>query len=284
MKMLITGAGGKLAGEVAQAFASDYDLAYMTRRSIEGLPPGTQHILDLADSAEMERVFAAEKPDAVIHLGAMLPAACQENPELARQVNVEATAELARLAVAHNVQSFVFASTAAVYNQTEMKPVTEDEAASEPRLVYGQTKLAAEKELEAAATTGDTRFTALRIFNIYGRPFTDSLVNKLAHSTEQAPVGLVGPDTFVRDYVHVDDVVAAHRAVLERHDSAPAYRVYNIASGVPTSNGDLVQQLEAQGIHPHYTMRPIDLNVAWADISRARTELGFNPQTSIRVD
>ena len=283
MKVLITGAGGKLAGEIARSFGEDHDLVYTARSEVTDLPEGAFYPVDLAEPTDMGRVFETEKPDAVIHLGAMLPGACQENPELARRVNTDATAELARLAVSHGVRSFIFASTAAVYNQTEMRPVTEDEAANTPRLVYGQTKLAAEQELAAIAETGDTRFAALRIFNIYGKPFTDSLVHKLIHSTEEAPVGLVGPDTFVRDYVHVSDVVAAHHEVLD-NEVAPRFRVYNIASGVPTTNGELVEQLEAKGVHPHYTMKPIDLNVAWADISRAKEELGFAPQTSIVVD
>lgn len=282
MKILITGAGGKLAGEIARSFGENHELVYTARHAVANVPSGVLYPLDLAAPAGMEQIFAIEKPDAVIHLGALLPAACQADPEQATKVNIDATAELARLAIVHNVRSFILASTAAVYSQTELRPVTETEAIVEPRLVYGQTKLAAEREIAAIAETGNTRFTALRIFNIYGNVFTDSLIYKLVHSTKDTPVGLVGPDTFVRDYVHVDDVVKAHEQVLAQAN-APRFRVYNIASGVPTSNGGLLEQLVSQGVRPYYTMKPIDLNVTWADISRAKQELGFDPRTSIIV-
>lgn len=284
MKVLITGAGGKLAGEIAESFADKHELAYTARGPVEGLPAGSMHIVDMTEQEKLAQVVATERPEVIIHLAAMLGPICEQDPELAHAVNVTATKTLAEAAKEHQTRSFIFASTAAVYNTwSENRPMSEIEQ-SEPRSVYGQTKLAAEAALAEAAHDSMTDFTALRIFNVYGRRFTDSLVTKLIHSTEEAPVGLVGPDTFVRDYVHVSDIVDVCETIMNRDSGTGQCKVYNIGSGVGTSNGELVAQLEEQGVTPHYTMKPIDSNVSWADITRAQTDLGFNPHTSIIVE
>lgn len=285
MKILITGATGKLGGHLSGRWSGEHELILTARN------PGSQpaqsgiswHHWDLSEPESITPVLEAERPDAIVHLAAVLGAACQQDPEIARRSNARATDMLAKLAAAHGVRSFLFASTGAVYDQTELSAVNE-QAATHPRSVYAQTKLEAEQAIAArAASTASMRCVSLRIFNIYGPAFTDSLVYKLQHSRSDEPVTVFCPDDFYRDYVHVDDVGEAFDRVLSYDFSAP-HTVINVGSGKATNTTDLLAQLRTHGISPSYI--PVDHppTYTWADIGLAKDLLGYAPNTSIRID
>lgn len=276
MRVLITGAGGHLGREVAKALAG-HELTLLTHSPANDLPHGKEYVVDFASGADLETIFATQRPEVVIHLAAMVGNACQSNPQAAHTINVAATARLGELAARYKARDFLFTSSAAVYHQQSLEPTDEDHNVN-PQSVYGQTKLQAEQALSRLANNV-TRFTVLRIFNIYGPVFTDSLVYKLANGR---PVALNGLDTFYRDYVHVNDVVSAlttFRCLDNLHD----FTVLNIASGRATSNTALVDRLRQLGCTPNYTVQPAVPSYSWADISRAEQLLNFEPQTSIML-
>lgn len=281
MNILITGASGNVGREVSRALGQTNRLVYVSRNAPKHVPDGTHYAVDMAEPGELPAIFQKEKPDAVIHLAAMLGAVCDQEPKLAQKVNVDATRLLAELSVKYGVQVFLFPSTAAVYNQTALAATDEDHNI-DPRSVYGKTKLEAEGVLAEIAKTGGTRFAALRIFNVYGPEFASSLVHRLAHSTPEAPVSLFGLDTFYRDYIHVDDLVKV-LANLGAYKNLPAFGVFNIASGKAISNSQLIEQLRAFGYVPHFTVQDAPPSYSWADISRAKQQLGFDPATSITL-
>jgi nucleoside-diphosphate-sugar epimerase len=280
MKILITGASGKLGGVLAAQFAPDHELVYLDRAPSDHLPAGTTYAMDLTKPEVLDEIFAKEKPEAVIHLAAILGPVCEQNPELAKQINVDGTVALAEMAIKYGARKFVFASTGAVYRQKMMEP-TDERHNIDPQSVYGRTKYEAEQALAALAVQNPgIKFVTLRMFNIYGPVFSDSLVYKLIHSTPETPQSLFGLENFVRDYIHVDDVAKAFDLALT-HD---AHGVYNIASGTPTSSAELVDQLKAKGVTPHYNDAPGNPTYSWADITRAKEELGFKPRLEIIVD
>ena len=280
MKALITGASGNLGRAAAKALAANgYELVYVSRKAPQDVPDAKHYAVDMAEPDQLTDIFTQEKPQIVIHLAAMLGPICDQQPELAQKVNVDATRRLVELSVKNNVKTFIFPSTAAVYNQQELQPTNEDSNV-EPRSMYGKTKLAAEQALAALAKTGGTHFVALRIFNVYGNGFAVSLVNKLAESTSNAPISLFGMDTFYRDYINVNDIVALFKNLCQRPDLAP-FGVYNVASGKATNNTELIASLRQQGYDPQFTVQDVPPSYSWADISRAKTELGFMPTPSI---
>ncbi|HSW81395.1 MAG TPA: NAD(P)-dependent oxidoreductase [Candidatus Saccharimonas sp.] len=274
MKILVTGAAGKLGAEVVKALAG-HEVVQAVRTQKVGTV-ATQIELDLSDLASIEPAIAATKPDTIIHLAAVIGEA-QTNPDLAKKVNADATAELAKASAKHGVRYFLFASTAAVYAQNELLPTDEDSNIA-PAAVYGQTKLAAEQAL--ANSAGDVKFIAFRIFNVYGPTFTNSLVYKLAKSTPEQPVQLNGFETFYRDYVHVNDVVRA-LVQFDAFANLPNFTVMNIAGGRAVNNKMLVEELTAQGVTPHYDVKQAPASYSWADITRAQKLLGFKPAQSI---
>ncbi|HKX73404.1 MAG TPA: NAD(P)-dependent oxidoreductase [Candidatus Saccharimonadales bacterium] len=281
MKILITGASGNVGREVSRALGQTNQLVYVSRSAPKQVPDGAHYAVDMADPTELPSIFEKEKPDAVIHLAAMLGAICDQEPELAQKVNVEATRLLAELSVKHGVGVFLFPSTAAAYNQTELAATDEDHNV-DPRSIYGKTKVEAERALEALSKTGATRFAALRIFNVYGPEFAASLVYKLAHSSPDAPVSLFGMDTFYRDYIHVDDLVKV-LANLQAYKNLPVFSVFNIAGGKATNNTELIAQLTKQGFDPQYVVQEAAPSYSWANISRAKEQLGFDPATAITL-
>jgi len=277
MKVFITGAAGKLGTEIVAALAGEHELTLAVRNRNSQLP-GQQIELDVTNIANIEPAIAAARPDVIIHLAAVIGEA-QTNPALARQVNVDATAALAQAAAKHGVKQFLFASTAAVYAQNDLAPTDEDHNIA-PASVYGQTKLAAEEALAKISKTSTIQVSIFRIFNMYGPTFTNSLVYKLAHSAADQPVSLNGWETFYRDYVHVADVVWAF-SQFEALANHAQYAVMNIASGQATNNQALIAALTSQGVTPHYRVQQAPASYSWADITRAKTSLGFAPKQTV---
>jgi UDP-glucose 4-epimerase len=280
MKVLITGASGNLGRATAKQLAVDgHELVYVSRTAPQNAPEAKQYAVDMAESEQLTDIFNKEKPNVVIHLAAMLGPVCDQQPGLAQKVNVDATRRLAELSVKNNVKTFIFPSTAAVYNQQELQATNEDSNV-EPRSMYGKTKLAAEQALSEVSKIGDTHFVALRIFNVYGEGFAMSLVNKLAEATTDTPVSLFSMDTFYRDYIHVKDIVTLFNNLCQKQDLAP-FAVYNVAGGKATNNTELIALLRSQGYAPQFTVQDASPSYSWADISRAKNELDFSPAPSI---
>lgn len=279
MKILITGASGKLGKHLTTFLLADNHELVLISRSQTQIEGRLAHRADISSPDDIAQIFKTEKPQAVIHLASIIGVDCEENPKLAEKVNVEATKSLINLANEFGVEKFIFASTSAVYGRHELAATDENHNIN-PTSVYGRTKLSAEKMLSSYAEKSSTQVIVFRLFNIYGEGFTDSLIYKLVHSTEDKPVGLRSLDNFYRDYVHVDDVLGAFAAALERLGDTKLATL-NIGSGKALSNRELLDNLKDLGIEPHYTVSTGQLDVSWADISKARKLLNFEPRTVI---
>jgi UDP-glucose 4-epimerase len=276
MRVLVTGAAGRLGTALRRRLtASDeFDLILSTgSRSTSARGSA----VDLSDQAAVERLVTDSQPAAIVHLGAVVGAACELDPARTHAVNVEATRTLATAGDAVGATRFVFASTSAVYGDRYAMPVDES-GAIDALSAYARSKLEAERTLEEVASSDSEstmQATALRIFNMFGDDFEDSLVWRLLHSSKDHPVALRGFDGFVRDYVHVDDVATAVIAAIRR-PGAGGYDVVNIGSGMPLSNRSLVERLS--GAHElHFTVEDGQPSYSAADITRARSLLGFAP-------
>ncbi|MET0304409.1 MAG: NAD-dependent epimerase/dehydratase family protein [Microbacteriaceae bacterium] len=271
-RVLVTGARGRLGRSLAAVLAADPPASWApswAARSWSGAaerPAGDILEIDLADAAAIEPGIAAVRPAVIVHLGAYLPHAGGD-AALAHRVNVEATRILADAAARHGVERIVFASSAAVYGDSRPRALREDDDLG-PASVYGETKA----DAEAALADSGVPTMLLRIFNVHGDRFSDSLVTRLRSATPDAPVRLHGWSRFVRDYVHGDDVARALVRAAEVPGVTGAVPL-NIASGEPLSNEALVARLERDGPVPH--VRDGDAESwSWADTSAAERALG----------
>ena len=177
----------------------------------------------------------------MLHLGAMVGAVCQTDPLAAIAVNTGSTRAIVDALADHPVARIVLASTVALYGDAGTTPFSES-APLVGQSAYARTKRGAEEALESGALES----VALRIANLWGPGFDDSLVAKLRAATADAPASVRGPAVFVRDYVHVDDVVAAVLAAATVALPQP-HLVVNVGSGVATSTAHLIALLERHG-------------------------------------
>lgn len=201
-------------------------------------------------------------------------------------VNVEGTATLLDAAQAAGTPLFVFASSSSVYGNTTPLPAHEDAPAIAPESPYAASKRAAELVVSSMLRKTPTmRAPLLRFFTVYGpwqRPemaITSFLRNIIAGK----PVTVFGDGSMRRDFTHVEDIV---RGILAAVDRAPlGVRAYNLGSGAPITLSELIAAMgRASGRTVSIERAPVplgDVEATFADISRARAELGWQPRVSI---
>ncbi len=216
-------------------------------------------------------------------IGAGLPNSSNHNPAQIVADGVPAKVRLLEACRRQGVERLVFASSGGtVYGITGASPVRED-APTEPISAYGIGKLVVEKYLSLYRHLYGLESRALRIANAYG-PFQDArsgqglvaaLIRRLL---EGQPVEIWGSGEVVRDYIHIDDVVAAMLACL-RHDGPG--QVFNVGSGVGRSVASVVQDVaRITGRTPvvrHREGRQADVPVNILDSTRLQRETAWRP-------
>jgi UDP-glucose 4-epimerase len=278
MKVLITGSAGRLGRQL--------QLRLGLRESVEGIflrNPRTELdkldtlAVDVTDAAALRHAISLSRPDVIVHLASIAGAACELDELRAHAVNVRSVETVASSAEEFGVSRIIFASTSAVYGDQFAGPVAEDAELS-PVSTYARTKIDAENVLQNKASAR-LQVVILRIFNVFGESFEDSLVSKLLASSPAHPVIFRGWDNFVRDYSHVDSVVDA----IELSMTAPldqASSTFNVGSGVPTSNRQLVERL-GSGRTLQFRTETAAFSYSCADISRARLQLNYTPRETL---
>jgi nucleoside-diphosphate-sugar epimerase len=266
--ILVTGADGRLGAALTSRLAADGTPLVRAGRDS-----------DVTDTGAIARLLSDHRPDAIVHLASITGSACDTDPSRTRAVNVDATAAIARAAAAAGVRRFVFTSSAAVYGDARDTALRESDPV-QPASAYAESKVAAEQALEQVASDTGVEVITLRLFNLYGPRFDASLITRLLTSTETSPAPLFGWDGFVRDYVHVGDVVGA--ILLAVRLGPPPRHVYNIASGEALSNRAVVERLAHRGV---FSRLDGDMHsYSYADVDAARTELGFRPRRLVGDD
>lgn len=318
MRILITGGAGYIGSHTAVTLLDRGDevvivdnlsnsSAEAIRRitAITGREPLFRQ-LDLRDEHLLDEEFAANRPDAVIHF-AGLKAVGESVAQPLRYYahNLDATFALLRTMEAHDVRRLVFSSSATVYGGGQVAPYTEDDGPIVSTNPYGQSKAMLERILSDVAEA-DPRWSIalLRYFNPIGAHPSgligedpNGIPNNLAPYITQVAVGrlnevtVYGDDydtadgTGERDYIHVDDLAAGHVAALSWLADNTGVRAWNLGTGVPTSVLELIAAFEvASGTEIPYRVggrRAGDLASAWADVSRARKELGWEARRTV---
>ena len=276
MKILVTGANGRLGMVLRQQLERREDLSPIYLISPRAIPQTEKDVTaDISDPGDLKKVVLLAEPDVIIHLAGVSGAACDANLKLSRAVNVTAMQVLCDAAMNAGTSRIVFSSTAAIYGDRHREPVSEAHQV-DLSSTYARMKHDAEEILRGASAAGHFSSVALRIFNIYGDRFSDSLVHRLLSSTLSKPSRLQGLDTFVRDYVHAPDVAEA----ILRSIKVPlhGHLTMNIGSGEPTSNKQLVHLLSNLRTI-HYAVDEPRASFSCADIGLAATKLNFSPET-----
>ena len=241
---------------------------------------------DITDRAKMQTIFATENFDAVVHLAAwagVRPSLL--NPRLYTKVNVNGTLNLLEAAKEFGVKQFVFGSSSSVYGINSKIPFAEDDKIQNPISPYAATKAAGELLCHTFAHLYDLRVICLRFFTVYGaRQRPDLAIHKFSRLIyDGKPIPVFGDGKTRRDYTFVDDIIFGARAAID-YDKAN-YEVFNLGESETVELRELIALLEEnlgrKAIIDRQPMQPGDVPVTFADISKARELLGYNPQTKI---
>ena len=300
MKVLVTGGAGFIGSHVAEALLArgdevicldnfnDYYDPMAKRRNVAPVlqhPAYTLYDADVRDTDAVERIFATEQPDKVIHLAAMAGVRYSiERAPLYVAVNVQGTVNLLEAARRHRIRNFVFASTSSVYGRSEHVPFREDDPTDRPLAPYPATKKAGEVMGHAYHNLFGLSFTALRFFSVYGprgRPdmmpyhITDCVVHGRTFALYE------GGEMY-RDWTYIDDIVAGVVAAVDR---PMGYEVINLGRGEPVRMADFVGLVEELVGKPARMTTPpappSEPPITYADITKARELLAYEPTTSV---
>jgi UDP-glucose 4-epimerase len=300
MAVMVTGALGALGSAVVRRLVSEGErtIAFDARDETEligDLLDDVQvEIGDIRDWSRVARVVAGAKVEAIIHMAALLPNDAQRNPRLALEVNVGATAEICELARVMGLRRVVFSSSKGVY-----KRVTGEHAAPGYRLldesfaigpdgVYDVTKYAAEQMGLNYAMTHGVDFVALRFAATYGPgrmarhgalAIRSAIVENAFHGVATVvPQGGEQQD----DFVYAKDV--AQGIVKACQATALEHRIFNIGTGQGSTlarAADVLTELVPGAeldIGPGLDYGTGSGRYCIFDISRARAELGYEPE------
>jgi UDP-glucuronate 4-epimerase len=239
---------------------------------------------DIRDAVAMRRLFAEYHPDAVVHLAARAGVRPSiEDPSLYAAVNVQGTVHLLEAACSLEPKPrFVYASSSSIYGDRPDAPFREADPGDHPISPYAATKKACELLAYTFHHLHGLPVTGLRFFTAYGpRNRPDLAIARFAALIDRGEtVPIFGDGTSRRDYTFVGDIVDGIARALDR---GTGHHLYNLGNSDPVELLRLVEMLgEALGKTPSVRLlaeQPGDVRQTYADISLARTELGYQPTT-----
>jgi len=254
---------------------------------------------DMRDRALLDKIFAANKIDAVIHFAALkAPAESVAKPLEYYGTNIYGTLVLLEAMRAAGCKTLVFSSSATVYGSENIVPFREDMPIGKATNPYGSTKIMIEQILgDLSIAEPEWNICLLRYFNPVGAhpsgligddpkiPLNIMPIICWVAQGKQAELLITGADfdtpdgTGIRDYIHVVDLAQGHLKALEKTLRAPGCAAYNLGRGAGLSVLELVAAFErASGIalpRRFAPRRPGDIARSYADVSKAERELGW---------
>ncbi len=242
--------------------------------------------LDIRNGEKLREIFDRTEFDCIVHLAAragVRPSLC--HPKLYAETNIDGTLNLLELARDFEVKQFVFGSSSSVYGINSKVPFSEDDRIHQPISPYASTKAAGELLCHTYSHLFDIRTVCLRFFTVYGaRQRPDLAIHKFSRLiTEGKAIQIFGDGTTRRDYTYIDDIIQGVRASMD-YDGA-MHEVFNLGESETTELSRLVELLEenlgVKAIIDRQPMQPGDVPVTFADISKAKRLLKYNPTTKI---
>ncbi len=303
--ILLTGGAGFIGSHLAAALLRDtdnriicldnFDPFYppaLKRENLEALQTNDRFRLWEADLAtltptDLQQMSGGAAVDLIIHLAAKAGVRPSiQDPLAYYQTNTDGTLRLLEYARQAGIPRFIFASSSSVYGNAPRVPWTEDLRELMPISPYASSKLAGEQLGQVYSHLYGIRFTALRLFTVYGpRQRPDLAIHKFYNLMRDGrEITVYGDGSTSRDYTFVGDIVAGILAAVN-HPSPEAFSVFNLGNGHPVSLLQLVRALETVLGKPallrHTGEQPGDVQRTWADIHKASEQLGYRPATSL---
>ena len=299
-RVLITGAAGFIGSNLAKKmlqkgfqvigidnFDDFYDPA-IKRKAVSSLESADFSLYegDIRDRQFLDKVFEETKPDLVVHLAARAGVRPSiEQPELYYDVNVTGTLNLLEAMRSAGLKDLLFASSSSVYGNNKKVPFSESDAVDNPISPYAATKKAGELLCYTYHHLYDFNIYCLRFFTVYGpgqRP--EMAIQQFGRKImANEPITLFGDGTTRRDYTFVDDITDGIFACSE---NLKGYEVLNLGNSQTITLIDLVRSIEEtldrKAIIEWKPMQPGDVEITYADISKAQRLIGFRPEFPVK--
>lgn len=292
-KALILGGCGFLGSHVAEGLLqSGYTVRIFDKVKVD--TKNINHIID--DLQMMEGDFTNEKDvaraikgiDYIFHfIGTTLPKTSTENPVYDIESNVISTLKLLNLATQEKIKKIILSSSGGtVYGVPQVIPISEDHPTN-PTSAYGISKLMIEKYLALYHLTKGLDYVIFRIANLYGErqnphSIQGAIAVFLGSAKEGKPITVWGKGNITRDYIYIKDSVPVLINAVQPNNQQ---RVFNLGSGKGTTLNELlavIKEVTGRTVKVTYTeKRAIDVPINVLDISRAREEFGFSPNTTL---
>ena len=299
MRILVTGGAGFIGSHLVEKLLSlGHDIAILDdftdfydpqikRQNIAAVAKDVEiHHLDLRDSGAVRNLFHREKFEAIAHLAARAGVRPSiQNPQLYYDTNVDGTLHLLDAARVTGVERFIFASSSSVYGNSKTVPFSEDRQLIQTLSPYGATKIAGEFLCSTYSHLYGMRVVAFRYFTVYGpRQRPDLAIHQFTRRIHAGkPIDQFGDGTTRRDYTYIDDIIQGTIAAL-KYDG-PMFDIFNLGENETIQLRDLIAGIEnALGEKAKINRlpeQPGDMPVTYADISKARELLGYNPSTRL---
>jgi len=302
--ILVTGGAGYIGSHVVrqlgEAGAKVVILDNLGRGFRQAVTAGELVVGDVGDQALVGRLLAEHRVDTVMHFAAhtIVPESVAE-PLKYYGNNTCSTRALLQACIENKVGNFVFSSTAAVYGMPD-QGYADEESPTRPINAYGTSKLMSEWMLRDVAAVNPLRYVALRYFNVAGSnpegrigqaTLGATLLTKVACEAmvgKRAHVAVFGSDyptpdgTGVRDYLHVEDLAAAHLNALDYLRGGGKSATLNVGYGHGYSVREVLRMVETVGGKPltvrEEPRRAGDPAYLVARADRIRSELGWRPR------
>ncbi len=299
MEILVTGGAGFIGSHLVEALLAeghgvsvldDFNDFYSPKLKRDNLAAVSGrvsiHEVDLRQGDAVARVVERGRFDTIIHLAARAGVRPSiQQPRLYVDTNITGTLNLLEAARLAGVGRFIFASSSSVYGLCPTVPFREDLPLSETISPYAATKLAGEQLCANYAHLHGLRAVCLRFFNAYGPRLRPDLAIHLFTSRilRGEPIEQFGDGKMERDYTYIDDTIQGVLGALTYQ--GPIFDIFNLGESETTTLSALIQLIEAALDKKAHILRlperPGDVPRTYADISKARRLLGYQPSTPI---
>lgn len=244
--------------------------------------------IDIRDEIALGNVFDKNKIDGIFHLAAMAGVRPSiENPLLYQQVNGIGTQVVLEQAKKHNIKNLVMASSSSVYGNCKEVPFKENFIVDFAISPYAATKKANEVMAHVYHKLFDMNIIMLRFFTVFGpRQRPDLAINKFTRlMLEGKEIPMFGDGTTSRDYTFVDDIVDGIIKSMEYEEkNKNVYEILNLGNSSPISLKGMInvigKVLNIEPVINQLPMQPGDVERTYADISKAKALIGYEPKTS----
>lgn len=297
MNILVTGAAGFIGSHVCEYYTGlgnfvvgidNFDNFYPERikqMNIDSLLKSDKfqfHNADIRNQSSLNSIFSSNKIDIVIHLAAK--AGVRPSIDCITEyydVNLNGTIALLEAMKLNDVRKLIFASSSSVYGNNQKVPFSESDRVDNPISPYASTKKSGELLCHVYNHLHGFDITCLRFFTVYGpRQRPDLAIHKFTRLIDNGqPVPFFGDGTTARDYTFIKDIVGGINCAL---NNLNGFNIYNLGESRVINLDKLVKTIEnclgKKAVLNKMPMQQGDVEITYADISRAKEEIGYNPR------